>query len=52
MKGRPARLYTAFCPGRRPCAQVVWQEDGFSFTVIGKDSPVELLRIAESMLPE
>lgn len=52
MKGRPALLYTGLCPGRRPCTQVAWQEEGFSFTVIGEESPGELLRIAESMLPD
>jgi hypothetical protein len=52
IKGRPARLYNAVCPGRRSCTKVVWQEEGYSFTVIGEDSPGELLRLAESMLQE
>ncbi len=50
MKGRPALLVHAVCPGKEPCNSVTWQDGGFTFTVILKDSVKELLRVAESML--
>ncbi len=52
IKGRPARLLIATCPGKRTCISVMWQEDGYAFTVTAKDSVREVTRIAESMISE
>jgi hypothetical protein len=52
LKGRPALLVQGICPGKQPCNAVTWQDRGFSFTVVLKDSVKELLRVSESMLAE
>ena len=50
IKGIPAVLLVAECPGKRACNSVSWQEEGYAFTVIAKDSVQEVVRIAESMV--
>jgi hypothetical protein len=52
VKGRKGELSIALCPGGEPCNSVSWQVDGFTFTIIAKDSVQELLKIAESMVSE
>jgi hypothetical protein len=52
IKDRPAVLITAICEGDKPCNQVSWREGDFLLTVLGKDSPRDLIRIAMSMIPD
>ncbi len=52
LKGRPAMLVHGVCPGKEPCNSVTWQDRGYDFTVIMKDSSKELLRVSESMLSQ
>jgi hypothetical protein len=52
LKGRPAMLVHGICPGKEICNSVTWQDQGYDFTVIMKDSSKELLRLSESMLSE
>ena len=51
IKGRRGELSLALCSGGEPCNSVTWEEDGYTFTIIAKDSVQELLKIAESMIP-
>lgn len=50
IKGRPAQLSIAVCPGGRACASVTWEEKGYIFNIVLRDSKEELLKIAESMI--
>ncbi|MDA8079336.1 MAG: hypothetical protein M0Z79_10415 [Nitrospiraceae bacterium] len=52
IKDRPARLFIATCPAKRACISVMWQEEGYVFTITAKDSVREVTKIAESMLSE
>jgi hypothetical protein len=52
LKGRPAVLVHGICPENDRCNSVTWQDQGFTFTVVLKDSVNELLRVSESMLTE
>jgi hypothetical protein len=52
VKGRKGELSIALCPGGEPCNCVSWQAEGFTLTIIAKDSVQELLKIAESMISE
>ncbi len=48
--GRKALLEAGACDGREPCSRIIWTEDRLHIMILMKDSPVELIRIAESML--
>ncbi len=52
IKGRRGDLSLALCSGGEPCNTVTWEEDGYTLTIIAKDSVEELLKIAESMMPD
>jgi hypothetical protein len=52
IKGRRGELSLALCPGGEPCNSVTWDAEGYTFTIIAKDSVQELLKIAESMISE
>jgi len=52
IKGRRGELSLALCSGGEPCNSVTWEEEGYTFTIIAKDSVQELLKIAESTLSE
>lgn len=52
VKGRKVRLFMAICPGNRACNGVTWQDEGYTLTVIARDSVEEVLKIAESMIAE
>lgn len=51
LKGRAALLESGLCRTGERCSRISWNEEGYRVTVAMSDSPVELLRIAESMLP-
>lgn len=50
LKGREARLQVGVCPGSETCAGISWKEGRHHIVVRAKTSPIELIRIAESML--
>lgn len=52
IKGRRGELSLSLCAGGEPCNLVDWESEGYTFTIIAKDSVEELLKIAESMIPE
>lgn len=52
IKGRRGELSLALCAGGEPCNSVTWESEGYTFTIIAKDSVEELLKIAESMISE
>jgi hypothetical protein len=51
LKGRAALIESGLCPGEERCSRISWDEEGFRIVAAMADSPVELLRVAESMLP-
>ncbi len=52
IKGRKGELSLALCAGGEPCNSVTWESDGYTFTIIAKDSVKELLKISESVISE
>jgi hypothetical protein len=52
IKGRTARLSIASCGDGRPCNKLMWNEDGYTLTVVAGESAGELMRIGESMVAE
>jgi len=50
LKGREARLQVGVCPGGETCAGIAWKEGKYHIVVRAKTSPIELIRITESML--
>lgn len=52
IKGKRGELCLALCAGGEPCNSVTWESEGYTFTIIAKDSVEELRKIAESMIPE
>ncbi len=52
IKGRKGELSLALCAGGEPCNCVTWESEGYTFTIIAKDSVKELLKIAESVISE
>ena len=52
IKGRRGELSLALCAGGEPCNLVTWASEGYTFTIIAKDSVQELLKIAESVISE
>lgn len=50
LKGRKARLQVGVCPGSETCAGIAWKEGKYHIVVRAKASPLELIKIAESML--
>jgi hypothetical protein len=51
LKGRPAVLSLALCADGSVCNQIVWQEAGYTLTLVARDAVQELIRIATSMQP-
>jgi hypothetical protein len=52
LKGHPAVLSWASCDDGTVCNTLAWQEDGYTLTLVARESVAELIRIAESMLAE
>ncbi|MDA8327214.1 MAG: hypothetical protein M0033_13530 [Nitrospiraceae bacterium] len=50
LKGRDAMLQVGTCEGGSPCSRITWQEGGFYSSVLYMSYPVELIRIADSMI--
>jgi hypothetical protein len=49
IKGRTGSLEIAVCSGRERCNRISWVDRGYRITLIGDDTPEQLLRMAESM---
>ncbi len=49
-KGRTALLEVGLCATGDRCSRISWDEGDFTLALAIKDSPVELVRIAESMI--
>jgi len=52
LKGRPAVLETGLCGGNVQCSHLTWDDGTFRLSLAMTDAPVELVRIAESMVLE
>ena len=50
LKGREALLEAGTCNDRSPCSRISWDEDGTRIRLAMQSPPLELIRIAESML--
>ncbi len=49
LKGKEADLLVGICEDEEACSKISWTEDGFRMTISMKSTPIELLRIAESV---
>lgn len=49
-KGRTALLEAGLCRTGERCSRISWDEAEFTLELVIKDSPMELVRIAESMI--
>lgn len=50
LKGRPAMLESGLCRNNGQCSRLTWNEGAYHLSVAMTDAPVELVRIAESMI--
>jgi len=49
-KGRTALLEVGRCRSGERCSRISWDEGAFTISLVLKDAPVDLVRIAESMI--
>lgn len=52
VKGRTAFLEVGACSGGERCSRIAWNEGAYRVALVMKASPVDLVRIAESMIVE
>jgi hypothetical protein len=50
LRGRDAALEVGTCDDGDPCSSISWNERGNHVRVTARSSPIELIRVAESML--
>lgn len=50
-KGRNAFLEVGVCEDEKQCSRFSWEEGPFTIALILRSSPMELVRMAESMIP-
>ena len=50
LKGRDARLEVGVCGDGATCSRLAWTEGAYRIDVTGKSAPLELIRVAESMI--
>lgn len=50
LKGRNALLDVGVCGRNEPCSAISWREGEFRLRVLAKTGPIDLIRIAESMI--
>lgn len=50
IKGREGELVVGVCENNEPCSQISWEEGEYRINVIAKYPPLEVIKIAESML--
>lgn len=51
LKGRDMLLEVGSCKDNAQCSRISWEEDGYRIVVSSRSTPVDLVRIAESMIP-
>jgi hypothetical protein len=50
LKDRPAVLESGLCRENEQCSRLTWDDGSYRLTLVMMDAPVELVRIAESMI--
>jgi len=50
LKGRDSTLEVGTCSSGEPCSRVSWKEGNTHITVMARSTPLELIKVAESML--
>lgn len=50
-KGREMLLEVGICSDGAPCSRLSWEESGYRITAASKSTPVDLVKIGESMIP-
>lgn len=50
LKGRDARLEVGACGDGATCSRIAWTEGAYRIDVTGRSAPLELIRVAESMI--
>ena len=50
LKGRDARLEVGACVDGATCSRIAWTEGAYRIDVTGRSAPLELIRVAESMI--
>jgi len=50
LKGRPAVLESGLCRDNEQCSRLTWNDGTYHLSVAMTDAPIELVRIAESMV--
>jgi hypothetical protein len=50
LKGRDSLLEVGTCGNGEPCSRLSWKEGNTHITVIARSTPLELIKVAESML--
>ena len=50
LKGRDARLEVGVCADGATCSRVAWTEGAYRIDVEGRSAPLDLIRVAESMI--
>ncbi|MGE5189112.1 MAG: hypothetical protein ACM3NF_03535 [Gemmatimonadota bacterium] len=50
LKGRDARLEVGACGDGGTCSRIAWTEGAYRIDVTGRSAPLELIRVAESMI--
>lgn len=50
LKGRSARLEVGACEDGATCSRIAWTEGTYRIDVTGRSVPLELIRVAESMI--
>lgn len=50
LKGRNSVLEIGFCGKGEACSKISWKEGKYHVDVLSKSTPIELLKVAESML--
>lgn len=50
LKGRDARLEVGACGDGAMCSRIAWTEGAYTIDVTGRSAPLDLIRVAESMI--
>ena len=50
LKGRDARLEVGACGDGATCSRITWTEGAYRIDVTGRSAPLDLIRVAESMI--
>lgn len=50
LKGRDALLVVGVCRDGEPCCRIAWDEEEYRISLVMRSTPINLLKIAESMV--